>query len=72
MFYLACSNIDICGKLSETSESQDSVVSVCPYCLSPAIIFKNKVNALIALNKNDLQKEADFAALANTIKKTGK
>lgn len=69
MLYLLCVEVQSCGSIVATEETPSSVVATCPHCSSPAIVFPDKLSAIKAANKTELEKEARVALVAEIIKK---
>ena len=68
MIYLACVNLDECGRLTRVESSTDETLSTCPHCFSVAVVFLDKITALKAINKTDNDKEIDLAIVAEILK----
>ena len=67
--HLLCTNQDACGILIKTESYYDSVLVKCPQCLSPAVVFPDKISAVKAANKNESEKEVRVKLIAKLISK---
>ena len=69
MFYLVCTDLELCGRMSRVELESSSTLTQCPHCTAIAVTFLNKLSAMKAANKSKIDKNIDVRILAQIIKK---
>tara|TARA_R110001606_G_scaffold45770_4_gene118380 strand:- start:21996 stop:22220 length:225 start_codon:yes stop_codon:yes gene_type:complete len=69
MFYLVCTDLELCGRMSKVESEYSSALTQCPHCTANAVLFPNKLSAMKAASRSNTNKDINVRILAQIIKK---